>query len=200
VVRLLQLRFVISTAALVAAFAPIPVAADAPSAAVGETPGAPSFSSFPVRSLYSGPGPATLRFDSREDREYLKPLLTREVLTPNFAGQFRVVQFRTGTGPMGAVLVDSKTGKVFHLPYEIVGGGLFAGSTDCLSGLRRPGAGEREGSSRPFSFRLDSELMIVSQCRVSGGSVMAIDISYYRWHSRKWHLLQRNALAPPPLW
>jgi len=161
------------------------------------TPVVPLFSGFPVREVYTGPL-ATPKPKSASDREHLQALLGGATLAPNFAGHFRIVQFRTGSGPIGALLVDAKSGSVFHLPREIVRDGLFIDGADCLPSLRGlPWArlGDEEDPSTQLSFKTDSELLIVRQCRVDG---RAVDRSYYRWHGREWHLVKRFASPPPP--
>jgi len=68
-----------------------------------------------------------------------------------------------GSGPVGAVLVDSKTGSVSRLPHELVRDDFFIHDTDCLSGyrrLQRPYARDEEDHSAPLSFKVESELLI----------------------------------------
>jgi hypothetical protein len=157
----------------------------------------PHFSDFPVANVYSGPI-GNPKFKSASDERYLGPLLSGIGDGPNFSGQFRVVRFRMGSGPLGAVLVDSKTGSVYRLPHEIVQDGFFIYGTDCLAafrGLQWARASDEEDASAPLSFKNNSELLIVRQCRASGTGV---EWSYYRWHRRKWHFLKRLVGPPPP--
>ncbi len=158
----------------------------------------PLFSDFPVQKLYTGPV-ATPKLESASDKEHLQALLGRTPLTPNFAGQFTIVQFRTGSGPIGAVMVDSRSGSLFHLPREIVKNGFFIDRTDCLPSLRGvlwAKLGDEEDPSAPVSFKTDSELLVMRQCRAHG----PVDRSYYRWHGRRWHLVKRLASPPPPVY
>lgn len=160
----------------------------------------PLFSAFPVRELYTGP-PASLKFNSASDREYLQALLGRTENTPNFAGHYRIVQFRIGNGPTGAVIVDSANGSVHRLPREIATDDFFIHATDCLPafhGLAWARGEDEEDASVPLSFKESSELLIVRQCR-SDGPVSTVDRSYYRWHGGKWHLVARFASPPPPI-
>jgi hypothetical protein len=159
----------------------------------------PLFTAFPARTLYSG-STAKPRFKTISDRDYLAPLLAGIALTPNFAGQFRLVQFRMGQGPIGAVVIDSKNGSVFRLPNDIVRDDFFIHNTDCLSAYRwlhRPETAAEEDGSAPLSFKGDSELLIVRQCRTDGRAVTAVERSYYRWHGQRWRLVQRLSAAPP---
>ena len=107
-----------------------------------------------------------------------------------------------GSGPLGAVLVDAKTGSAFRLPHEIVRDDFFIHGTECLSGyrgLQRPDVTDDEGDSAPLSFKADSELLIIRQCRVDGAAVTAVERIYYRWHGRRWQFLMRVSTAPPPV-
>src|SRR5262245_48196857 len=131
------------------------------SVAAGQTsismrhPVAPLFTSFPAGTPYRGPT-ATPSFKSTSDKDYLAPLLGGVPLTPNFAGQFRIVQFRMGDGPIGAVVIDSKNGSVFHLPNEVMRDDFFIHNTDCLSayrGLDGSKTGDEQDDSAPLSFK-----------------------------------------------
>jgi hypothetical protein len=164
-------------------------------------PDAPRFSAFAVREMYSGPS-AVPKFKNARERDYLGPVLGHIAAAPNFAGRFRVVQFRMGGGPIGAVVVDSKTGAVIHLPLDVVRDDFFIHDTDCLSGYHGTQLGDRrdeEEYSAPLSFRTRSELLIVRQCRYDGTAVTGVKWSYYRWHHGKWDLLTRTLAAPPPI-
>ena len=184
-------------AALIASFALLP------SVAAGQhgTPAitGPLFSDFPVRTFYTG-FTANPRFKSHSEEDYLSPLLRVTDYAPNFSGQFRLIKFQIGSGPIGALLVDSKTGSVYHLPPEAVKDKFFIHGTACLPALRdSPWAKanyEEEDAWAALSFRVDSELLVVRQCRVDRSGV---DLSYYRWHGRKWHLLKRAVGPPPPV-
>jgi len=104
-----------------------------------------------------------------------------------------------GSGPLGGVVVDSKTGSIYRLPHEMVQDGVFIHGTDCLAalrGLQRAKAGDEEDAAAPLSFKNNSELLVVRQCRGDG---TAVERSYYRWHGRKWHFLKRLAGPPPPV-
>jgi hypothetical protein len=161
---------------------------------------APLFSDFPVSKLYSGPT-ASPKLQNASNERYLRRTLSTATAGPNFSGQFRLVRFQTGNGPIGAALVDSETGSVFRLPHEIVRDDFFIHDTDCLSLYRkwqRPDVTDEQDDSVPLSFKATSELLIVRQCRVAMGSVHGVEKSYYRWHGRKWHLLKRISLPPPP--
>jgi hypothetical protein len=160
-------------------------------------PVGPIFTAFPVRTLYSGPT-STPRFKTTSEKDRLA-VLGGIALTPNFAGRFRVVQFRVGDGPVGAVVIDSKVGSVFRLPNDVVSHDFFIHNTDCLSAYRglRSKTGDEQDDSAPLSFKGDSELLIVRQCRMDGRAVTAVERRYYRWHGQKWRLVQRLSAAPP---
>ena len=160
----------------------------------------PAFSDFPVAEMYNGPI-AKPSLQSRSDEEFLKSVLRAEVGPPNFAGQYRIVRFRIGDGPVGAVLFDVRTGVVSGLPAGIVGAGHFLYDTDCLPWFRwgrRHAVVEEQDDSLPLSFLPKSELLIARRCIVARGSVVGFERSYYRWHGRKWRLLKRMSSPPPP--
>jgi hypothetical protein len=173
------------------------IATEQPAPAAQMTFG-PRFSDFPVAKLYSGPI-SNPKFRSGSDKHYLVPLLNDIGDGPNFSGQFRLVQFRMGSGPVGAVLVDSKTGSIYRLPHEMVQDDFFIHGTDCLAALRAlqwAKASDEEDSSAPLSFKNNSELLVVRQCRADG---TAVERTYYRWHGLTWHFVNRLAGPPPPL-
>jgi len=158
----------------------------------------PHFADFPVEKVYDGPI-GSPKFKSVSDEHYLRSLLSGMRDGPNFSGHFRLVQFRMGSGPLGAVLLESKTGSIYRLPHEIVQNEFFIHRTDCLAGLRGfrwAKASDEEDASAALSFKTDSELLVVRQCRVDG---TAVERSYYRWHEHKWHFLKRLAGPPPPV-
>ena len=162
----------------------------------------PLFSWFPAREIYTGPAAAP-RFKSAEERDILQVPLAGTPLAPNFAGRFRIFQFRTGSGQLGAILLDSKTGTVFRLPHEIVNDDFFIHGTECLPayrGLSWAKAGDEGDPSEALSFKTDSELLIVRRCRAEGTSVTPVDKRYYRWHGRKWHLIKRLVSPPVPVY
>lgn len=101
-----------------------------------------------------------------------------------------------GKGPIGAFLVESKTGSTFRLPYEIVKGGFFIDRTACLSeleGFQWAKLGDEDDPTAPLSFKVSSELLEVKQCGT------AVERNYYRWRGRKWYFLKRLASPPPPV-
>lgn len=110
------------------------------------------------------------------------------------------MQFQTGGGPVGAVLFDVESGAISRLPSEVSRERFFINDTDCLHLYRRwqNAVTNEQDDSAPLSFTDDSELLIVRRCVVAMTSVIAVDKSYYRWHARKWRLLKRVLLPPPP--
>ena len=182
--------------ALLTWFVFIAIASEQP--APGAQTFGPHFSEFPVARLYVGPiGKPKLKSASEE--HYLGGMLSDFGDGPNFSGQFRLVQFRIGSGPLGAVLLDSRTGSIYRLPHEIVQDDFFIPRTGCVAGLRGlqwAKASDEEDGSAPLSFKNNSELLVVRQCRVDG---TAVERSYYRWHGRKWHFLKRFVGPPPPV-
>lgn len=157
----------------------------------------PHFSDFQVPQLYSGPI-ASPKFERAYDEHYVGHLLSRTSDGPNFSGQFRIVEFRTGNGPLGAIVIDSKTGSIYRLPHEIVMDDFFIHGTECLPalrGLQWAKLNDDDDATAPLSFKATSELLVVRQCRVD----RAVVVSYFRWHGRKWHFLKHGILPPPPV-
>jgi hypothetical protein len=149
-------------AALLTWFVFAAIATEQPAPAAQTTFG-PRFSDFPVAKLYSGPI-SNPKFSSGSDEHYLGRLLSDIGDGPNFSGQFRLVQFRMGSGPLGAVVVDSKNGSIYRLPREIVQDDFFIHGTDCLAalrGLQWAKASDEEDASAPLSFKNASELLVV---------------------------------------
>jgi hypothetical protein len=92
-------------------------------------------------------------------------------------------------------LPDVQSGRVFRLPREVAREDFYIYDTDCLRLYRRWQRGEQGAldDSVPISFITLSELLIIRRCVVGG-----TEKSYYRWHGRKWHLLKRVVVGPPP--
>lgn len=157
----------------------------------------PHFSDFQVPKLYTGPI-ANPKFNRVSDEQIIGHLLGSTADGPNFSGQFRIIQFKIGNGPLGAIVVDSKTGSIYRLPPEIVLDGFFIHRTDCLPalrGLQWAKLNDEDDASAPLSFKATSELLVVRQCRIDQTTV----VRYYRWHGRKWHFLQSGILPPLPV-
>ena len=74
--------------------------------------------------------------------------------------------------------------------------GQYTQGADYMSGhaMQPSNLPEEENDSRPISFQLSSELLVVRQCRVGG---TAVERRYYRWHRRKWYFLKRGMVPPP---
>lgn len=105
---------------------------------------APRFSDLPASSPYDGPI-AVPKIKRRSD-EQRKTLIERAVKQgPNFAGHYILAKFQIGDGPIGAVVVDAKSGSVFHLPSQVVKEDFFIYNTDCLAlyGKWRSSTGRR---------------------------------------------------------
>jgi hypothetical protein len=119
---------------------------------------------------------------------------------PNFAARYAIVRFQTGKGPVGAGVLDAKTGLVFHLPTEVARDGYFIDDTDCLAERRkwRRLYGEKDEDSDVLSFAVDSELLIVRRCLGSGRLPQGVEKTYFQWHAQRWRLLTRIVLPPPP--
>ncbi len=109
---------------------------------------------------------------------------------PNFAGHYALVKFQIGDGPIGALVVDAKSGKVFRLPQQVTREDFLIHDTGCLD---RFAALSLPGEASPLSFELESELLIVSRCIPAG-----VERSYFRWRRNQWTLLQRVTSPPPP--
>jgi hypothetical protein len=152
---------------------------------------APQFSDFPADTFYPGkPGAPKLNSTEPLFRGVVADGIRQGV---NFAGHFILVRFQIGNGPIGAAIVDARTGSVYHLPKEVVASGYFLGSTACLS-LNEGRSYLDEEDTSPLSFRSNSELLIIRQCNGNG-----FDRSYYLWYQQRWRLVAHLVLPPPPL-
>jgi hypothetical protein len=154
----------------------------------------PRFSDIPASSQYHGPIAAPLV--KRKSDEQQRALIERAVKQgPNFAGHYVLAKFQMGDGPIGAVVVDAKSGSVFHLPSQVVREDFFIYDTDCLALYRRwhSSAAEEDDDASVLSFLPGSEMLIVRRCTTSG-----VEKTYFRWHGNQWSLLHRAAVPPPP--
>ena len=88
--------------------------------------------------------PATPKITTPFQRRFRTQILEGARKGPNFAARYTIVQWGCGASCVSAVIVDAKSGAVHELPFQAL---TF-------------GAEVRE----PFSFRLDSNLLVVRGC------------------------------------
>jgi hypothetical protein len=121
-------------------------------------------SEWPAGEPYVGPA-ANPRFSDMSDRHDLLMVKDEIKKGANFAAQYRLVEFRTGKGPIGAVVFEVKSGLSFHLP-SAVGKGFYIGDSQCLELYGRwQGTVDRDhDGSVPLSFSSTSELLIIRRC------------------------------------
>jgi hypothetical protein len=158
----------------------------------------PRFSDYPAPGAFQGPI-ATPKFSRKSDEEYQTVLRGTMKKGPNFAARYVLARFRYGNGPVGAVVVDAKSGSVFHLPPQVLREDFFIYDTDCLALNKkwRTSAAEEDDDASALSFMPNSELLIVRRC-VDTNQMRGVEKSYFRWHGSRWTLLKRALLAPPP--
>ncbi|HYL73594.1 MAG TPA: hypothetical protein VEU96_05285 [Bryobacteraceae bacterium] len=152
------------------------------------------FSDYPASELYKGPV-ASVRFREKSDRRFQALIQDAIKAGPNFAGQYRLVRFQTGNGPIKVVLVDMKSGLVFHLPSDVVQDGLYIYDAPCLELYKKwqKILSQEDDDYLPLSYSPTSELLVVRRCIHSWA-----EESYLRWHNQKWTLIERVSLAPVP--
>lgn len=78
------------------------------------------FSDFPEAALYDGPI-ASPKLGRAADEPYRTVISAAVKNGPNFAARYVLATFHYGDGPVGAVVVDARSGLVFHLPSKVVG-------------------------------------------------------------------------------
>src|SRR5437762_981251 len=108
----------------------IVIAVVVPGAGLGQE--GPRFADFGVTDVYHGPI-ASPTFSRIDDERYRRILEDSMKLGPTFAARYVLVQFQIGSGPVGAVIVDVKSGSVFHLPRQVVREDFFIYDTECLA-------------------------------------------------------------------
>lgn len=155
----------------------------------GGTPDPSSFEDHPASEPFRGI-PGRLKPGSISDPGLQRTVAEAVQHGPNFAGRYSLVKFQIGDGPIGAMVVDVRSGAVFRLPQQVAREDYFIRDTGCLD---RFTAVNLPGEASPLSFRLESDLLIVRRCIPTG-----IERSYFRWHRNQWTLLQRVTNSPPP--
>lgn len=126
----------------------------------------PRFKDYPVTSAYIGRN-APVDFRSNPNaRTYRTRLREAASERPNFAGSYIVTAWGCGTSCLQVAIINSKTGKVFMLPFTVC----------CWSG-------EVEN---PLAFRLDSGLFIVNGMR---NEQEPNAVFYYKMESGKLRLI-----------
>ncbi len=149
---------------------------------------APRFSDFPVRQVFTGK-PTEPRFRPAEDRypngfgHFRDGVAIDAERGPNFAGHYTLARWTCGSGCSSMIVVDSITGKLYrHMPF----GSLVLPRLDA--------------DFEPWSFRLDSRLLIVE-------GYFDIDVPdkdsecsrrYYEWFGTSFRLLRRVPLHCTP--
>jgi hypothetical protein len=104
----------------------------------GSTPssGLPEFSQFPAILPATG-AIAIPKLRGKSNQIYRDAIEAGMKRGPNFAAHYALVSFRIGNGPLGAAVVDTDSGSVFHLPRQIAREDLFIYDTDCLEPFKR---------------------------------------------------------------
>ena len=139
--------------------------------------------------------------DDRRFEQY-RPIVAEALrLGPNFAGHYRVVKIQTGTGPIGVVVADIESGKVYGLPNEAVADGFYIISDmRCVDYYLRFRRGAQMFEA--ISFSPDSELFIATRCKGTGYWGGPIERRHFRWRGNKWKLLKFESIglprSPPP--
>lgn len=147
----------------------------------------PKFSDFPVRRVFKGK-PAEPRFRTGEDQypngvgHFRGGVAFDAERGPNFGGHYTLAQWTCGSGCSSMIVVDSVTGKLYrHMPF----GSLVLPWLDM--------------DFEPWSFRLDSRLLIVQ-------GYFDIDVPdkdsecsrYYEWFGTSFRLLRKVPLHCTP--
>ena len=154
----------------------------------------PRFADLPASNLYHGA--IAVPKIKRSSDEQQKALIQRAAKQErNFAGHYILAKFQMGDGPIGAIVVDAKSGSVFHLPSQVVSEDFFIYDTACLALYKkwRSSAEEENDDASALSFLPGSEMLIVRHCTTTG-----VEKTYFRWRGTHWSLLQRVLLPPPP--
>jgi hypothetical protein len=154
----------------------------------------PRFADLPASGTYHGTiaVPIIKRRSDEQQRALIERAARQE---PNFAGHYILAKFQMGDGPIGALVVDAKSGSVFHLPSQVVREDFFVYDTGCLALYEkwRSSAAEEDDDASVLSFLAGSEMLIVRHCTTTG-----VEKTYLRWHGNHWSVLQRVILPPPP--
>ena len=149
---------------------------------------APRFSDFPVRQIFRGK-PSDPQFRPGEDQypngdgHFRADVALETERGPNFAGRYTLALWTCGSGCSSAVVVDSVTGKLYRdMPFGILVLPRF------------------DRGREPYSFRLDSRLLIVQ-------GYFDVDVPdekaacsrrYYEWTGASFKLLQKAPLKCTP--
>lgn len=114
-----------------------------------QSTGIPSFAQFPADPFTGKPVPAVLATPGQ--RQFRTRIRERAAQGPNFAGHFTIADWGCGTSCKSGVLVDARTGKVYDVPFGILGYGQALKYAD----------GSETGG---LDYRLDSRLLIARGC------------------------------------
>jgi hypothetical protein len=112
----------------------------------------PSFSEFPVKSIFRGK-PATPKLVTKGQRMFRTRILAGAKSPVEFAGHYTLPRWGCGTLCNEFVIVDSVTGRVYDVPFS-------------LSELPTPWEEEQAGddSLNRMDYRPDSRLMKINAC------------------------------------
>jgi hypothetical protein len=122
--------------------------------AVAQT-GLPSFRSYGIAERFTGK-PAAPILATPGDRAFRTRIREGAAKGPNFAGHYTVAEWGCGTSCVSAVVVDAKTGKVYGVPFSILGYGYGLQYGDGISA--------RDANFDPLAYKINSRLLIVRGC------------------------------------
>lgn len=106
----------------------------------------PGFQDYPAEGIFTGKNaPLILSGESRMFRTRLRAAASQR---PNFAGHYILTTWGCGMGCLMGAVIDSKTGKVYQIPFTL-----------CCWG------DDADEHFEPIEFRLDSRLIIFNGVR-----------------------------------
>jgi hypothetical protein len=116
----------------------------------------PEFYEYPVRTAFSGP-PAAPKLIRPSDRRFRTKIREAASRGPNFAGHLTIAEWGCGAGCVSAALVDAKDGRVYAVPFSILGWGM---PPLMYEGKYSP----TQDGFRPLEYKIASNLLVVRGC------------------------------------
>jgi len=142
-----------------------------PTAAVtGQHGKVPQFSDYPAGTLFTGT-PAVPILTTKLQRMFRSQFHFGVYEKPNFAGEYRIVDWGCGSPCLSFAIADLKTGAVYDPPFESIG-----------PDLSQPGGARSDWG---LKYNANSRLMVAKGCPDDSCGTY-----YYEWVGKKFKLIQ----------
>ena len=140
--------------------------------------GRPKFDEFKVVEKFTGKAAAPI-LQTRMQKTFRKTIVDAAQQGPNFAGHYTLAEWGCGAGCVSMAVVDSKTGRAFDGPFNLLGYDLSY---------------TYEGGEEQLEYRIDSRLMVAR----GGPGEKDCGTYYYEWAGDRFRLIHKTPALKNP--